>query len=81
MSVRPQSQIANSGPNRIGMHVILGKRNCINNKIRPNPVRHENCIVTLKGETAKKYFCKFTYFKLARYSHTCLNAFNEQKKA
>jgi hypothetical protein len=35
----------------------------------------------LWGENYPKLFLQITYFKLARCSHSCLNAFHEQKKA
>jgi len=47
----------------------------------PNPVRHKDCVVIYKWRIAQKLFLQITYFKLALCSHSCLNAFNEQKKA
>ena len=35
----------------------------------------------LWGENCPKLFLHITYFKLARRAHSCLNAFDEQKKA
>jgi len=55
------------------LYIKLGKR--------PNPVRHKDCVVLYGGRIAQKLFLQITYFKLARCSHSCLNAFYEQKKA
>ena len=46
-----------------------------------NPVRHKDCIVLYGGRIAQYYFSQITYFKLARSSSSCLNAFYEQQKA
>jgi hypothetical protein len=51
------------------------------NAEKPNPVRHKDCVVIYGGRITQVLFLQTTYFKLARCSRSCLNAFYEQKKA
>ena len=46
-----------------------------------NSVRHKNCIDLYRDRIDQELFFQTTYFNLARCSQSCLNAFDEQKKA
>lgn len=45
-----------------------------------NPVRHKDCVVIYGGKLLKTFFFNITYFKLVRCTHSCLNAFYEEKR-
>jgi len=49
----------------------------VDNQVRLNPVRHKDCGVIYGGRITQNFFLHITYFKLARCTRSCLNAFHE----